>query len=144
MKSARYLIGPKLSQALYNSRAFNGGKNVLVNGCFDLLHVGHVELIEWGKEKIPDCTLVVALNSDDSIARNKGPGRPIVPLQERVRIISALRGVDIVTVFEEDTPLTLIATCPFNYMLRGGKDCGVQETICDEKTLPSSADPVPA
>ncbi|MEZ5976479.1 MAG: adenylyltransferase/cytidyltransferase family protein [Planctomycetota bacterium] len=79
----------------------------LTNGCFDLLHVGHVRLIQAAAREAD--LLVVALNSDESIQSNKGPGRPLVPLAERMEVIAALAGVHYVTSFGETTadPLLL-------------------------------------
>jgi rfaE bifunctional protein nucleotidyltransferase chain/domain len=73
----------------------------LTNGCFDVLHVGHVRLVRAARE-LAD-VLVVALNSDASARKNKGEGRPFVPLNERMEIIAALEGVDFVTSFAEDS-----------------------------------------
>jgi rfaE bifunctional protein nucleotidyltransferase chain/domain len=76
-----------------------GMKIVLANGCFDILHVGHVRYLE-GARRLGDA-LVVAINSDRSVRALKGPGRPILNEQERVALVSALRCVDHVVVFDE-------------------------------------------
>jgi rfaE bifunctional protein nucleotidyltransferase chain/domain len=76
-----------------------GKRVVLANGCFDILHVGHIRYLE-GARSLGD-TLVVALNSDPSVRRIKGPGRPILNENERVALVSALRSVDHVVVFDE-------------------------------------------
>ena len=73
---------------------------VLANGCFDLIHVGHVRYLKGAKER--GDVLVVALNSDASVGRLKGPGRPILGQEERLEIIAAFWFVDYVTIFEED------------------------------------------
>lgn len=79
-----------------------GGKRVvLTNGCFDLLHVGHVRCLQDAANR-GDC-LVVALNSDASVRALKGPGRPFQPQAERAELIAAIAGVDYVTVFDEET-----------------------------------------
>ena len=78
-----------------------GKRLVLANGCFDLLHVGHVRYLE-GAKALGD-VLVVALNSDASVRRLKGPGRPIMSEGERAEIVAALAPVDRVLVFDEDT-----------------------------------------
>jgi D-beta-D-heptose 7-phosphate kinase/D-beta-D-heptose 1-phosphate adenosyltransferase len=89
----------------------SGQRVVLTNGCFDLLHVGHIALLERAK-RLGD-VLVVAVNSDRSVKRLKGPQRPIVPEGERARVLAALACVDAVTLFDEDTPARLIARlCP--------------------------------
>lgn len=76
-----------------------GRKIVLANGCFDLLHVGHVRYLEAAKRE--GDVLVVALNTDESVRRNKGPSRPLQPEAERAEIIAALACVDYVTLFGE-------------------------------------------
>jgi rfaE bifunctional protein nucleotidyltransferase chain/domain len=80
---------------------------VLANGCFDLLHVGHVRYLRAARA-LGDA-LVVGLNSDASVRRIKGPGRPVMPAGERAELVGSLAGVDAVVVFEEDTAEALIA-----------------------------------
>ncbi len=79
-----------------------GGTAVATGGCFDLLHAGHVQMLETARA-LGDC-LVVCLNSDASVRRLKGPDRPLVPQADRVAVLSSLRCVDAVVVFDEDTP----------------------------------------
>ena len=79
----------------------------LANGCFDLLHVGHVRYLQ-GARALGDA-LVVGLNSDASVRRLKGPGRPVMPAAERAELVAAVSGVDAVVVFEEDSADALIA-----------------------------------
>jgi D-beta-D-heptose 7-phosphate kinase/D-beta-D-heptose 1-phosphate adenosyltransferase len=91
---------------------------VFTNGCFDLLHVGHVTLLE-------DCRrfgskLVLGLNTDASVARLKGPTRPVVGENERARVMAALAAVDAVTLFDEDTPLQLIEVLRPDVLVKGG------------------------
>lgn len=83
------------------------GRLVFTNGCFDLLHRGHVEYL-YEARALGDA-LVVGVNSDDSVRRLKGPGRPLVPAEDRALLVAALGCVDAVTIFEEDTPRELIA-----------------------------------
>ena len=82
----------------------------LTNGCFDLLHCGHVEYLMAAARKAHEMglPLLVAINSDDSVTRLKGPGRPINPMEHRAKVLCALRCVDAVTWFAEDTPLELV------------------------------------
>jgi rfaE bifunctional protein nucleotidyltransferase chain/domain len=88
--------------------AHAGGRRlVLANGCFDLLHVGHVRYLAAARA-LGD-VLVVGLNSDASVRRVKGPGRPLVPAAERAEMLAALTVVDHVVVFEEDTADRLVA-----------------------------------
>jgi D-glycero-beta-D-manno-heptose 1-phosphate adenylyltransferase len=84
-----------------------GKRLVLANGCFDLLHVGHVRYLQAARA-LGDA-LVVGLNSDASVQRLKGPGRPVMPAAERAELLAAIRGVDAVVVFEEDSADALIA-----------------------------------
>jgi rfaE bifunctional protein nucleotidyltransferase chain/domain len=84
-----------------------GRRIVLANGCFDLLHVGHVRYLDAAR-RLGD-VLVVGVNSDAAVARLKGPGRPLMPAAERVELLSALRAVDHVVVFDDDTADALIA-----------------------------------
>ncbi|HKW94770.1 MAG TPA: adenylyltransferase/cytidyltransferase family protein [Methylomirabilota bacterium] len=84
-----------------------GKRLVLANGCFDLLHVGHVRYLQAARA-LGDA-LVVGLNSDDSVRRLKGPGRPVMPAAERAELVAAVNGVDAVVVFEEDSADSLIA-----------------------------------
>ncbi len=84
-----------------------GRRLVLANGCFDLLHVGHVRYLE-GARRLGDA-LLVAVNSDPSVRRLKGPGRPLMPESERAEIVGALGSVDYVLVFPDDTVDGLIA-----------------------------------
>jgi rfaE bifunctional protein nucleotidyltransferase chain/domain len=83
-----------------------GKRIVLANGCFDLLHVGHVRYLEAARA-LGD-VLFVGINADAAVARLKGPGRPLMPAAERVELLAALRAVDHVVVFDDDTADTLI------------------------------------
>jgi rfaE bifunctional protein nucleotidyltransferase chain/domain len=84
-----------------------GKRIVFANGCFDLLHVGHVRYLRAAR-MLGD-VLLVALNSDASVRRLKGPGRPVLPAAERAELVGALRVVDAVLIFEEDRADGLIA-----------------------------------
>ena len=83
-----------------------GRRIVLANGCFDLLHVGHIRYLEEAR-KLGD-VLFVGINGDGAVARLKGAGRPLMPASERVELLSALRAVDHVVVFDDDTADALI------------------------------------
>lgn len=87
-------------------RRERGDRVVFTNGCFDVLHPGHLRGLRQARE-LGDC-LVVGVNSDDSIRQLKGPGRPIVPLAERMELLAALRWVDHVIAFEETSPAELL------------------------------------
>ncbi len=96
-----------------------GERIVFTNGVFDLLHLGHVELLEFAREQ--GDRLVVGVNDDDSVRRLKGPSRPIFPVAERLEILSAFACVDFVIAFAEDTPLQLIQSISrVDVLVKGG------------------------
>lgn len=95
-----------------------GRRVVFTNGCFDLLHAGHVHLLE--RARALGDFLVVALNSDASVRRLKGPERPVVGEADRVKILAALDAVDAVVVFDEDTPLAWIEALRPDVLVKGG------------------------
>ena len=94
-----------------------GLKVVFTNGCFDLLHPGHVRLLESARS-LGD-RLVVAINSDASVRGLKGPTRPILPEQERAAVLTALEAVDAVTVFDEETPCPLLEKLLPDVLVKG-------------------------
>src|SRR4030043_2279909 len=95
-----------------------GKKIVFTNGCFDLLHVGHIRYLEEAKA-LGDI-LVVGINSDQSVRRIKGPYRPILPEEERAEILSGLGCVDYVTIFDEADHLELISFLRPHILVKGG------------------------
>lgn len=95
-----------------------GVRVVFTNGCFDLLHPGHVRYLRAAK-RLGD-VLVVALNSDASVRRLKGPGRPLVRLRDRSEVLAALEMVDYVTTFSADTPYQLIGRLRPDVLVKGG------------------------
>jgi rfaE bifunctional protein nucleotidyltransferase chain/domain len=103
-----------------------GKKVVFTNGCFDLLHAGHVRLFREAR-KLGD-VLIVALNSDASVRRLKGPGRPIFPLAERFEILAAIAAIDYLTSFGEATPKKIIAALRPDVLVKGG-DWGPDEIV---------------
>ena len=88
------------------------------NGCFDLLHPGHIHLLKQAASRCD--RLVVGLNSDESVRRLKGEGRPAQPAERRAAALQALPYVDVVTVFEDDTPLELIVAIQPDHIFKGG------------------------
>lgn len=96
----------------------NGDRVVFTNGCFDLLHVGHIAVLEQA-HRFGD-RLVVAINSDASVSGLKGPGRPIVGERERSRVLAALAAVDAVVIFDEATPLELVVAVQPDVLVKGG------------------------
>ncbi|MFH8220390.1 D-glycero-beta-D-manno-heptose 1-phosphate adenylyltransferase [Streptomyces sp. NPDC018057] len=101
-----------------------GGTVVAAGGCFDLLHAGHVGLLQAAR-RIGDC-LVVCVNSDSSVRRRKGEGRPVNPLADRLRVLRALACVDAVAVFHEDTPERLLAALRPDVWVKGGDYAGAE------------------
>jgi len=95
-----------------------GKQIVFTNGCFDILHIGHVQYLEKAKEQ--GDILVLALNSDVSVRSIKGPLRPVVPQDERAYVMASLEVVDYVTIFDEDTPLALIEYLQPDILVKGG------------------------
>jgi len=95
-----------------------GKKTVFTNGCFDLIHIGHIRYLQEGK-KLGD-VLIVALNSDRSIRSIKDPPRPIIPQEERAEIVSALESVDYLTIFDQDDPLEIITFIKPDILVKGG------------------------
>jgi D-beta-D-heptose 7-phosphate kinase/D-beta-D-heptose 1-phosphate adenosyltransferase len=107
----------ELVQRVASWRA-NGERVVFTNGCFDLLHIGHITLMEQAR-RFGD-RLIVAINSDTSARGLKGPSRPIVGERERARVLAALAAVDAVVVFGEPTPLELIVATRPDVIVKGG------------------------
>ena len=95
-----------------------GKRIVFTNGCFDILHIGHVRYLEEATG-LGDI-LVLGLNSDASVRSIKGPLRPVVPQDERAYIMGSLEVVDYVTIFDEETPLTLIEDIAPDILVKGG------------------------
>ncbi len=93
-------------------------KIAFTNGCFDILHPGHISYLEEAKRKSD--VLIVALNADSSVRRIKGQARPISKLRDRQRIVAALESVDYVTSFSETTPLRLISRLKPDLLIKGG------------------------
>jgi len=122
-----------LQRILENLRA-NGKRIVLTNGCFDLLHTGHLRYLE--KAKALGDVLVVGINSDTSVRSLKGPERPILPADQRAEILSGLGCVDFVTVFDELDPLNLISLIQPHVLVKGGD--WTKETIIGKEVVERS------
>lgn len=103
---------------LLSALADETGRVVTTNGCFDLLHVGHLRLLRQAKAM--GDVLVVAVNDDDSVRRFKGPSRPLVPAAERAELVAALEPVDYVVLFSEDTPNRTLAAIRPAVHVKGG------------------------
>ena len=106
---------------------------VFTNGCFDILHRGHVTYL--AQARALGASLVVALNSDESVRRlGKGQDRPINSLEDRMAVMAALECIDLVTAFEEDTPLNLILLCRPQILVKGG-DWAVESIVGAREVL---------
>jgi D-beta-D-heptose 7-phosphate kinase/D-beta-D-heptose 1-phosphate adenosyltransferase len=118
MSTRRARICTAEEAAEWRRRLRAGGRKVVfTNGCFDLLHAGHVALLEQARA-LGDA-LLVGLNSDRSVRRLKGPERPVVPEAERAEVLAALRPVDAVTLFDDETPAALIALVLPDVLVKG-------------------------
>jgi len=93
---------------------------IFTNGCYDVLHIGHIRYLTYLKNKYPCYKIIIGLNSNDSIKRNKGNKRPINSYKERKEFLYALKTVDLVMKFNEKTPLNLIKRVKPNILAKGG------------------------
>ena len=114
-----------------------GKRVVFTNGCFDILHVGHVKYL--AEAKAQGDLLVVGLNADASVKRLKGSERPVNVQEDRAEVLSALNSVDYVTLFEEDTPLALITSVMPDVLVKGG-DWPVEKIVGHEVVLQSGGE----
>lgn len=104
----------------------NGEKVVFTNGCFDIIHAGHVGYLQDARA-LGD-RLIVALNDDSSVTRLKGEGRPINPIERRMAVVAGLEAVDWVVSFDEDTPFSLLQECIPDVLVKGG-DYAISEVV---------------
>ena len=116
-RAGRVCAPGALAEALARARAA-GARVVLTNGCFDLLHVGHLRYLEEAK-RLGD-VLVVGVNDDAAVCALKGAGRPLVPAAERAELVAALRPVDLVVIFEERTADALLRRVRPDVYVKGG------------------------
>ena len=112
----RVLDRDGLDQFVRDARA-NGARIVFTNGVFDILHPGHLRYLEAARRH--GDLLIVGLNSDASVRRNKGPERPINPEHERAEVLAALACVDAVSIFDEETPADIIRRVEPNVLVKG-------------------------
>ena len=131
--SEKMLDLPGVERRVAEWRA-SGETVVFTNGCFDLLHVGHITLLEECRRF--GSKLVLGLNSDASVRRLNGPTRPIVGERERARVMAALASVDVVVLFDEDTPLELIRALKPSVLVKGG-DYRVETVVGHQEVLAS-------
>jgi rfaE bifunctional protein nucleotidyltransferase chain/domain len=112
------MVAPPHEVAARVQKLQSAGKTVVfTNGCFDILHSGHIDLLR--RSRALGDVLVVAINSDSSIARIKGANRPIIPQHERAELLDGLEMVDFVCWFEDDTPLQAILTIHPDVLVKG-------------------------
>ena len=107
-----------LSRAKIYAHRWQGKKIVFANGCFDIIHAGHIKLLREAKS-LGDF-LVVGINSDESVERIKGRNRPINNLRDRILVLESIKYVDTVYPFEEDTPLEIIMKIKPDVLVKGG------------------------
>ena len=115
--ASKVLCLPELLEELGPERR-RGRTLVFTNGCYDLLHAGHLKLLESAAQ-LGD-VLVIGLNTDESVVRLKGPGRPFVPFAERAALLAGLEVVDWVVGFDEDSPAALIEAILPDVLVKGG------------------------
>ena len=117
-RARRKILGRAAAVRAVRAAQRRGERVVFTNGCFDLLHVGHVRSLEEARSH--GDRLVVAVNTDASVRRNKGPGRPIVPAGQRAEVLAALACVDWVVLFGAATPLGVIRALRPDVLAKGG------------------------
>jgi len=117
-RARRKVLGLAAATRAVRAAQRAGARVVFTNGCFDLLHVGHVRSLEQAR-RLGD-RLVVAVNSDASVRRLKGPARPLVPARQRAEVLAALACVDLVVIFRDDTPLRTIVALRPDVLAKGG------------------------
>ena len=125
------MTAEQLSIAVHDAKA-HGEKIVFTNGCFDIIHAGHVGYLSQAK-KLGD-RLVVAINADESVARLKGPGRPLNPVERRMAVLDGLEAVDWVVNFKEDTPEALLKSLQPDILVKGG-DYSLEQVVGGEYVL---------
>lgn len=116
---------PRLQEQLTKWRN-DGEKIVFTNGCFDILHLGHIDYLEKARQ-LGD-RLIIGINSDKSVNRLKGPTRPVQPEEARARMLAALAATDAVVFFGEDTPLELIKAVKPHVLVKGN-DYSIEQIV---------------
>lgn len=115
-------------------KPFKNKQIVFTNGCFDILHAGHVSYLEEAREQ--GDLLILGVNTDDSIKRLKGESRPLIDLEQRMKTLAGLSAVDYLVAFDEDTPLNLISTIKPHILVKGA-DYKVNEIVGSKEVLAS-------
>ena len=124
-RKARILPFPKIVRLVQRAKE-RGSRIVTTNGCFDILHVGHVRYLSFAK-KLGDL-LIVGVNSDTSVRKLKGVGRPICPERERAEVVASLASVDAVFIFDETTPIRWLKTIKPHVHVKGA-DRSMREIV---------------
>ncbi len=112
------ILSRDLARSILFERKARGERVVFTNGCFDIMHPGHMEVLEQAASM--GDILVVGINTDDSVKRLKGSSRPVQDLESRAGVLSCIRFVDYVIPFDEDTPAELIALLQPHVLVKGG------------------------
>jgi len=118
MKAKNKIMGPRALKRFVDTARAEGKKIVFTNGCFDILHAGHVSVLEFSRRQ--GDVLVVGMNSDASVRRLKGPTRPVNTQADRALVLAALESVSAVCIFNEDTPYRLIRQVRPDVLVKGG------------------------
>ncbi|MBQ3666509.1 MAG: D-glycero-beta-D-manno-heptose 1-phosphate adenylyltransferase [Elusimicrobiaceae bacterium] len=118
MKAKNKILSLRALKVRLEKDRRQGKKIVFTNGCFDILHAGHVSVLEFSRSKGDE--LVVGLNSDESVRRLKGPTRPVNKQADRALVLAALESVSYVCIFNEDTPYNLIKVVRPDVLVKGG------------------------
>ncbi|HIE11446.1 MAG TPA: D-glycero-beta-D-manno-heptose 1-phosphate adenylyltransferase [Kiritimatiellae bacterium] len=116
--SSRKIVPRPRIRTLAQELHREGRRIVFTNGCFDIIHAGHIMSLEWARHQ--GDVLIVGVNSDASVRRLKGPGRPINPEEDRARVLAGMEAVDYVVLFGEDEPTALIGEILPDILVKGG------------------------
>lgn len=118
MRTAESKILDRAAMRAERERLRQAGKRIVfTNGCFDLLHAGHVQYLAFAREQ--GDALIVGINSDNSVRRNKGPERPLVSEDERALMLASLEAVDYIVIFDEDEPVEMIGELIPDVLVKG-------------------------
>jgi len=132
------IISISQAQEIIEAATKDCQKVIFTNGCFDILHVGHLQLLE--KAKSFGDILIVGLNSDRSVKKLKGQMRPVLPQKDRARLLAALAMVDYVVIFDEDTPHELLSRIRPHILVKGSdyayREIVGRDVVQEIKTVP--------
>ncbi|MBF9028569.1 D-glycero-beta-D-manno-heptose 1-phosphate adenylyltransferase [Rhodobacterales bacterium FZCC0188] len=132
-KGSKVIYDARELDALLASLKRRGQKIVFTNGCFDIIHAGHVEYLQ--RAALEGDVLIVAINSDQSVKKLKGPQRPVNTLANRMNVISGLECVDYVVSFDEETPIPLLKKIMPNVLVKGGDYKRIEDVVGHEEVL---------